>query len=1554
MNPEEKSEYEPKPPSSPAAGKTLDNASEEFDRKQKLVEGEASQAEQKIDEQARPESKPPETIMREMTTYDGVLSSPERVISASDFDAREAIFQKLYNNDKGEQYTRIQLEGITRNIESNKLLPITISEHPSGNLLMMQKSGENNTAVILPSIWQRYKDINLLPLSFFYNVPEKGIGYVSRIIKPAVVERMGKQWWVKEKGTIEYAETLEQAQYPKPVPETGATNQEEVDSEITKYTIKLDQVDVSGARTIRDVCPIVFQNRGESPTLFVIDEHGNKYSESKLSDMISDIYYTNITSIQRRPTTASLPETGKVRLTVERILREESSEKINQLNPNEEYFAQKLRAYTGLTPRETKRLTLSLQTELYQRVTISYLERLKVENHDLYEEVNQQPFPQVPKEEIHQIINNWISAIPVEQWREKLQQLIPLAEYSHETVIARSPVDGGLLRSTLLRIEQDANGYLTAIVRMDDLPKEFRTGKLGDEVAVDAIELARLNGMRLEGVGGEKETKQSSQEVKDNTKVLIEFGGPGSHRDYFYMQKEGKEWRQYVRDNMLNRTLNPEFEMFLEKFFEIKNRDPNPDRYIVEKPALIEWDPRIEEGFLKEKGVIYRCDSAVKIEKEFIESIVRAGITKEEVEKIRPVMSEYNKIRRQELFTPTDRERAAKAEFLKKYKVQRAFPSGERAEKGYIAPKGARYFLTPDSQGNFIVFEIDNEYYFVPDPNVEYTTSPYVISAFSIDLLESERLGGKYKELDINFPAKARRLSEKGPGGEEFEMTTMGYIGCKRKEQLIQPAPSKISPAVAGEKPIVQPKEEIKPSVSEEQREVKFEKKDYKQVDYLTVAAQEGYFWADKMHHSFDSLGSVFKLLRDSEESTTATYVPVEDPYRQRIMIGSYTTYLSSAAADIEGTNTHGTYIEVLSPGELKLDGDKWIITKRVKIRITSEPLKASEKVSRVKAEQPTIPESLVLKIDSESDNESEQYTIKLSEVDVSGAKTIQEISRIIFQDRNNMPIYFVIDEHGHKYDFGQLSGLAGKVYTANPTAGEVLSTDLLPQAGGVRLTVERLMQESIKDRTFSPEEKYFAKKLQEQSNLTPRDVERLVLYYQSQKRYPQIVKLEYIERLEQSNQPDLLKLAEELKHSAYPIISEQEAKKSLDDWLSNRLPQQWEEELRQLKPLAEYCGRDVIMRSPIDGGLQRGILVEIKHEAGGQLKAIVRVGMLPEKLRTTTWNDRAVVDAIELAKLNGMILDEAGGGVRQVEAKSPVDIEKPDELKKRNDLILPKQLVPSVAEAREKKEPLDPVAELYNRQLSMRSRREEAFESYGRPGGVRDKLVEELGGKLVTLPDPDVNLESHQDLPIELTENKGGEYCIVPINESKAYIFPNQWSLIENEIFRGALGLFYLREGKGDHIISVKKPAIITKEGSKWRLKDGDRGVIRLGLSYDELPSTEVPVKKKEAEGILIVGGARPIGTVKETKPASEEKKEVRGAVIFTRELSAQEKSLKNKIDNELRLALANSWRKHRAKITPSELTKLVDETMGDDKVTQALKERYQKVGLPVAAKSR
>lgn len=159
-----------------------------------------------------------------------------------------------------------------------------------------------------------------------------------------------------------------------------------------------------------------------------------------------------------------------------------------------------------------------------------------------------------------------------------------------------------------------------------------------------------------------------------------------------------------------------------------------------------------------------------------------------------------------------------------------------------------------------------------------------------------------------------------------------------------------------GKKAIEKKKVSENESVSElkQKKEAKFEKKDYKQVDYLTVPAQEGYFWADKMHHNFDSLESVFELLRDGKDSITAEYIPVEDPYRQRIIIESYTTYLSSASADIDGTNTRGTYIEVLSPGELKLEGDKWIVIKKVKVRITDGPPKAEARPVAVNvAEKP-------------------------------------------------------------------------------------------------------------------------------------------------------------------------------------------------------------------------------------------------------------------------------------------------------------------------------------------------------------------------------------------------------------------------------------------------------------------------------------------------------------------------------------------------------------------------------------------------------------------------
>ncbi|MFH1112178.1 MAG: hypothetical protein V1712_03905 [Patescibacteria group bacterium] len=533
----------------------------------------------------------------------------------------------------------------------------------------------------------------------------------------------------------------------------------------------------------------------------------------------------------------------------------------------------------------------------------------------------------------------------------------------------------------------------------------------------------------------------------------------------------------------------------------------------------------------------------------------------------------------------------------------------------------------------------------------------------------------------------------------------------------------------------------------------------FKHIEYLTVPSSEGFFWADKIHNTLDPLASAYKLLRASPNSKTAMYVPIDqDTDRQKTMIDSFATYLSPAA-DIEGTNTLGTNIMVLSPGELELKGDKWVITKKVKIRIINEPLKMKVKQTDINVVR-KLDSEVIKSRDSEIDKETEQYTINLSQVDVSGVNTIQEIYQIVFQDHDNMPTYFVTDEQGNRYGMVEFTESIQKIFGGNPAAlGEMTSTAILPKAGAVRSTVERLMQERIKDRQFIPEEEYFAKKIQEHNILTPREVERLVLYYKSKKMIDLISKDGYIKRLEQSGQKELLKQAEELKHSYLPIIPEQEAKKSLDDWLSNKSPQQFKEELQQLKPLVEYIGERIIARSPIDGGLQNALLLKIEYDDEDKpLKAIVRVGTLPEKLQTTAWEYRVVVDAIELARLNGMILDGAG----EKETK--------------------------------------PISRL-------------------------EKIA-----------------------PVVSEETK----TLTPIKKE------------------------------------VVKPEILP-------------------------PKTE--------------------------------------AISFTRGLSPQERGLKNNIDNELRTALANSWRKHRVKIASSELTKLVDETMVDAKVIQALKERYQKAGLPVAA---
>ncbi len=87
--------------------------------------------------------------------------------------------------------------------------------------------------------------------------------------------------------------------------------------------------------------------------------------------------------------------------------------------------------------------------------------------------------------------------------------------------------------------------------------------------------------------------KQDSKEIF----IKTEFS------EYFYAKQLNNEWQLFVTNKILNKKPSQEYEILLEKFFEIEKIE-NPNRYELEKSAELEFDLKNENWILKNKGKI--------------------------------------------------------------------------------------------------------------------------------------------------------------------------------------------------------------------------------------------------------------------------------------------------------------------------------------------------------------------------------------------------------------------------------------------------------------------------------------------------------------------------------------------------------------------------------------------------------------------------------------------------------------------------------------------------------------------------------------------------------------------------------------------------------------------------------------------------------------------------------------------------------------------------------------------------------------------------------------
>ncbi|MCM8798813.1 MAG: hypothetical protein NC821_05055, partial [Candidatus Omnitrophica bacterium] len=126
-----------------------------------------------------------------------------------------------------------------------------------------------------------------------------------------------------------------------------------------------------------------------------------------------------------------------------------------------------------------------------------------------------------------------------------------------------------------------------------------------------------------------------------------------------------------------------------------------------------------------------------------------------------PLLEAYNR-------TLQSKDKTLQEEFIKSRDAVRVSPEGERAEKGYLAPKDADYLFRKDPNGTFLIIEERGDFFAFPDFNTDITTSSAVISAFNINVAEL----ADSKNWGVISPAKAEKIE-----GGLWRLIKMGEIG---------------------------------------------------------------------------------------------------------------------------------------------------------------------------------------------------------------------------------------------------------------------------------------------------------------------------------------------------------------------------------------------------------------------------------------------------------------------------------------------------------------------------------------------------------------------------------------------------------------------------------------------------------------------------------------------------------------------------------------------------------------------------------------------------------
>ncbi|MDI6765541.1 MAG: hypothetical protein QME52_01755 [Bacteroidota bacterium] len=162
------------------------------------------------------------------------------------------------------------------------------------------------------------------------------------------------------------------------------------------------------------------------------------------------------------------------------------------------------------------------------------------------------------------------------------------------------------LRETLRNLDSDIKRIKEAVYSIND--KIAESARPGHRENFPSRLVTLSNELSLSRSNTFEELKPQEESQIVHVKYIGEFASRQTFSrdtipEYFYIAKQGGNWRLYVEENILAKRPSQEYEVLLTKFFEI-TKVPDPQRYELSESALIDWDESEGKGYFKAKGKI--------------------------------------------------------------------------------------------------------------------------------------------------------------------------------------------------------------------------------------------------------------------------------------------------------------------------------------------------------------------------------------------------------------------------------------------------------------------------------------------------------------------------------------------------------------------------------------------------------------------------------------------------------------------------------------------------------------------------------------------------------------------------------------------------------------------------------------------------------------------------------------------------------------------------------------------------------------------------------------